>query len=218
MALATNEADPVFNLKSRVADIEFEVAAEKSAEELGMNLAMLRESVDDGLLTTISSVADLMIIDRKVLQNYCGEGVLEDLIKVVSCPVLVLPENRKVDSLIMLHDGSLSSVQSVKQFISIFNTELRTLPVSVLVSDPESNQAIEAEKVFIDYIKLFFKDIGIQLMYDDPIECLIRLIENTTDHPMVIAGEIGGNRLLNCNAKNRVVTDSAPTFIFKNHH
>ena len=198
------------------ANIDFEIALEEEAEKLGMHFSMRKKGIDETALGALSSVADLLIIDRKVLSNYCGQDIIADLVKAVTCPVLILPAQRKVESLLMVHDGSLSSVQAVKHFISIFNQNLRELPVSVLLSDPQSKKDIESEKIFVDYVKLFFANIGIQLMTDEPINCIVKSIKNTTSNPMIVVGKIGGNDILNCNDETRIITDSAPTFIFKN--
>ena len=199
-----------------VEDLEYQIDLERMSRKLGMEFTMYRESISDSSLRNLSTVADLMVIDRKGLQQFCGDDILSDLVEAVTCPVLILPETKTIDSLVMLHDGSLSAVKSVKQFLGIFDASLRKLPVSVLVGEPESKQAIEAEKVFIDYIKLFFGDIGIKLMDEAPVECLKKEVKTASGNPMVITGKLGGEEILNCTPENRIITDTAPTFIFKN--
>ena len=201
--------------KLNQVDPKLEVNIIREANRLNMQFKLVKEDIDNAALATLSSVADLLVIDRRILQNYCGEDILAELVDSVLCPVLILPDKKAIDGLLVVHDGTQSSVQAVKYFISLFNQSLRSLPVSVLVSDPKTKQDIMSEKVFIDYIKLFFKDIGIQLMHENPIDCIIQNITQAAESPMLIMGEVGGDEVLNCNTENRMITDNAPTFIFK---
>ena len=195
--------------------VTFEIEMEREAAGFDMEFEMFRGILDDEMLRSLSTVADLMVVDRKMLQRYCGEDVLVDLVRSVSCPVLVLPHEKEIGSLVMVHDGTTTSVQAVKHFLNLFNPALRALPLSVLVRDPTDKNDIQNEKVFIEYLKLFFRDIGIQLMNDEPVDCLVRNMRATSEKPLLLVGGEPGNKLLHCNADNRVVTDNAPTFIFK---
>jgi len=216
LSLANDGTDGINEKVSKEDLIDFEISLEQAAEALGMEFKMFEKAINDNTLSALSSVADLLIIDRKVLAAYCGENFLSDLINVVSCPVLILPANRKIDNILMIHDGSHSSVQAVKHFITIFNQDLRAHPVSVLISDPKSNKDIESEKVFIDYVKLFFNNIGIQLMIDGPLKSMKENIISASSNSMIVVGENSGGDLLNCNDETRLVVDCTPIFIFKN--
>ncbi len=188
----------------------------KGAKSPGVNFEMFKGEIDDTVLGSLSSVADLLIIDSNIIEQFGGEDILADLVAAVTCPVLVLPDDKPVNSLIMVHDGTLSSVKAVKYFISLFDQQLRNLPVSVLVSDPKDKKDIESEKVFIDYIKLFFGDIGIQLMDNEPVQCLIKNIERSSQNPMIILGRIVGNDVLGRASEHKSIISNAPTFIYKN--
>ena len=50
----------------------------------------------------------------------------------------------------------------MKGFLKLFNEDLRNLPLSLLMSDPESELEMEREKVFIKYLKVYFQNIGAQ--------------------------------------------------------
>jgi hypothetical protein len=195
--------------------LEFSLAMEHKANAHNMEFEMFQGRLDDNALRHLSAVADLLVIERKVLAPFCGEGVLDSLVKSVYCPVLVLPEDTKVKSLMMVYDGSFSSIQTLKNFLSVFNPELRKLPFYVLVQDPDSKKDMEQEKVFIDYLKLFFDDIGVQLMIDDTVNCLVNSIESIAEKPMLLFGGKSGADIMNCNPQNRQITDQSPSFIYK---
>lgn len=148
--------------------VDLEIETEKVAKELGMEFKMHKKSIDDNTLSALTTVADLLILEKKNVSKYHDAEVLSDLVKLAACPVLIVTDKAKFENLLLVHDGCNSSVQAVKHFIAIFNQDLRSLPVSVLTSHPKSKRDIESEKVFIDYVKLFFNNIGIQLMTDEP--------------------------------------------------
>ncbi|MCE7993386.1 MAG: hypothetical protein HEP71_15475 [Roseivirga sp.] len=215
LVLASGETTEDKEVSKLLTILEHSLEMEHLASQHNMEFDMFQGRLDDNALKHMSAVADLMVIDRKVLAPYCGEGILEDLVKSVYCPVLVLPEDKEIKSLLMVYDGSFSSIQTLKGFLSLFHPRLRKLPFSVLVQDPDSKKDMEQERVFIDYIKLFFDDIGVQLMSDDTVNCLVKSIETTADKPMLLFGGKAGSEIMNCNTQNRQITDGSPSFIYK---
>lgn len=198
-----------------IKKIEYEINFEKEATARWMNLELVRDITSLGQLASQSTVADLMLFERKSLMDYYGEDQLNQLVESVNCPVAVLPENENHDSIVVVHDGSKSIVHTVKSFINIFNTDLRELPVSVFVSDPGNTFQIDSEKVFIDYLKLFFKDIGIQLMDCDAGVCLTDHIKKEKLHPILLMNSNTCKDFINQKIFNSKITNSATTFIFK---
>lgn len=195
--------------------LEFSLEMEHLANDEQMEFEMFQGNLNDNALSHLSAVADLIVIDRKLLAPFCGEGVLDILVKSVHCPVLVLPQDKEVKSLMMVYDGSFSSIQTLKSFLSVFNPELRKLPFYVLVQDPDSKKDMERERVFIDYLKLFFDDIGVQLMIDDTVHSLVNSIEYLAHKPMLLFGGKAGAEIMNCTAENRQITERSPSFIYR---
>lgn len=204
------------SMEKKVRFLQYTVDMEHAAEQHDMDFKMHRGELTQDSIKNQSAVADLMIIDRKVLKPYCGQDILSDLVADLLCPVLVLPPRRSIESLVMVYDGSYASIQVVKSFVAIFNPTLRALPFYVLVVDPESQRAMEQERVLIDYLKLFFDDMGVQLMDDSTLNCLTRNIDSVSEKPLLLLGGFTGQDALNCQSQNRHITDNHPTFIFKN--
>ncbi len=215
MKLAPVGAQAGTRLKSMLNGLQYAVDMEGEAKGQGMQFEMHRGKLEDYSLRHMSAVADLMIIDRKTLAPFCGEDVLGQLMQSLYCPVLVLPETRDIESLVMVFDGSFSSIQAVKSFVTVFHPSFRELPFNLLVQDPESQKAMQKERVFIDYLKMFFKDIGVQLMDDDTIECLDRVIGRTSEKPLLLFGGNTGKEVLKCNLDARYIADNNPSFIYK---
>lgn len=207
-------ARAVPSLKKVLSGLQFEVNMEETAKDIGINFSIHKGELKDDTLKNLSSVADLMIIDRKTLAPFCDEEVLKELIGSVCCPVLVLPETRGIESLVMVYDGSFSSIQAVKSFVAVFHPRFRKLPFSVLVQDPGCQKAVQKEQVFINYLMMFFKNIGVQLMDDETIHCLDRVINTASEKPLLLFGGSTGNEMFNCNRHDtRYITDYNPSFI-----
>lgn len=195
--------------------IEYEVNFEKEATARWMNLELARDISNFDQLATQSTVADLVLFERQsILDNY-GEDQLNQLVSAVNCPVAILPDHEAHDSIIVVHDGSMKVVPTVKSFINMFSLELRQLPVSVFVSDPDNNFQIDSEKVFIDYLKLYFKDIGIQLMDCDAAVCLKDHIRKEHLRPILLMNATTCSDFIHQKIFNSKITKNAATFIFK---
>ena len=203
------------SLKKVLSGLQFEVNMEETAKDIGMNFSIHKGELEDGTLKNLSSIADLMIIDRKTPAPVCDEeDVLKELIGSVCCPVLVLPETREIESLVMVYDGSFSSIQAVKSFVAVFHPRFRKLPFSVLVQDPGCQKAVQKEQVFINYLMMFFNNIGVQMMDDETIHCLDRIINTASEKPLLLFGGNTGNEILSCNRHDtRYITDYNPSFI-----
>ena len=195
--------------------LEMEVFMEEQSAHFGYEFNLFKGRFDDQMIHALSTVADLLVVDRASLNDFCEGETISELLDKVACPILILPSSVDLTGLIMLHDGTVNSVQTIKSFLGLFNKSLRDLPLSILVEDPENTVDIDKEKVLIDYLKMFFTDIGVQLMDDDPGNCYVRLIETDIERPLIMAGGQLGESVLNCNKLHKFVTDKAPCFIFR---
>lgn len=195
--------------------IEYEINFEKEASARWMNLELSRDIASFDQLASQSTVADLMLFERKSLLDNYGESQLNQLVESVNCPVAILPDHNDHDSILVVHDGAMNVIHMVKSFVNIFNLDLRELPVSLFVSDPDNNFQIDTEKAFIDYLKLYFKDIGIQLMDCDAATCLKDHIRKEHLQPIVLMNSTTCREFISQKIFNSKITKNATTFIFK---
>lgn len=164
-------------------------------------------------LASLSVIYDLLIWEYSSF-SMLEDSVAKEITRHIKCPVLLLPKNWEVKNLIILHDHSVDSIKMIKSFINLFNPALLELPLSILVTDPKNNAEVEGEKVLVDYLKLFFSNIGIQSMCHDPIDCLNQRVVYDSERPFLM---LGGANEDNSNFYQTSLRGQSkvPVFIFK---
>ena len=169
-----------------LAKIEFEMQFEKEATSRWMNFEVLRDFEDIDQLASYSTVCDLLLIENIHAFEEYESKELQELIEKVHCPVAVLPAEVEHDSIIIVNDSSLDVVSLTKSFLNLFKPKFRELPVSVFVDTPENDSHINNEKAFIDYLKLYFKNMGIQLMDCDAAQCVKEYLNKEHQKPIML--------------------------------
>jgi len=166
--------------------IEFEMDFEKETTSRWMNFEVMKEFEGVDQLISYTTVCDLLLIENVNAFEQYDNQELQDLIQKVHCPIAILPERVDHDSIIIVNDSSLDIVSLTKSFLNLFKPELRKLPVSVFVDTPENDSHIHNEKAFIDYLKLYFKNIGIQLMDCDEASCVEEHLSKERLKPIIL--------------------------------
>lgn len=195
------------SLDHLVSDFDRDLALKKLAADRSMDFEWIHESLDDERLSSLSTVSDLLILEQGAFLD--GDvSIFEEILRAVKCPILLLPKDWEIENLVVFHDGSMDSVKMVKYFINLFNSALRDLPLTVLISDPKGDYDIEREKVFIDYLKLFFTNIGIQQIQGHLMDNLTQSIVYNSSKPFLMLG-VEDNGVSSQNILE------SPTFLFK---
>lgn len=196
------------------SQVEYEMGVEEYTKSHGIEVETLKK-VETETLISESSVADLMVIDLQSAQHKSAPDWLNYLIEFSACPLLLLPGNVDVECLVAAHDASQETVKMMKGFLKLFNEDLRNLPLSLLMSDPESELEMEREKVFIKYLKVYFQNIGAQHLYDEAFPSLFRYVQNECDKPMLIVNTDLGQQILESTEQFETQILEHPIFIFK---
>ncbi|WP_421976821.1 hypothetical protein [Roseivirga seohaensis] len=196
--------------------VEFELKVEGLTVSDNVNVEAFKSELNDSSLAGLSGVADLFIIDSSSYMNQSDWHELIALVHKVNCPVLILPRNTTVNRLIMVHEPEHHSLHIVKDFLKIFKPDLTELPLSVLFNFPEDEGQTENEKFFVDYLKMAFPNIGMQLMVDEPINEFFNELNADTDRALILTGTNLGEEILAC---PKTIADctakSSPLFIYK---
>lgn len=158
-------------LALQLVQVDDQLRLTEKAKNYNFEFDLISDLKNFSQLRRLSKICDLLVWDQSALKE-TDVAVLLETLDAVECSVLLLPENWTVKSLVLPYDNSMNTIRMVKSFLSLFNLDLRKQPLSVLVNYPEDTGQIESEKVFIDYLKLFFEDMGIQLMPDNKTSCL----------------------------------------------
>lgn len=195
------------SLDHLVSDFDRDLALKELAADRRMDFQWIHEALDHERLSSLSTVSDLLILEQEAFSD-SDVSIFDEILNAVKCPILLLPKDWEIENLVVFHDGSMDSVKMVKDFINLFHSSLRDLPLSVLISDPLGDYDIEGEKVFIDYLKLFFNDIGIQKIQGHLMDNLTQSIVYDSSKPFLMLG-VEDNGVSSQNILE------SPTFLFK---
>jgi len=204
----------VNGLRDLVDKIEEEAKYESIANDRGMNFDFISSVAGKNRLGSLSTVFDLAVFESSVFDSY-DENLLMNVLDELRCSILILPDEVSLNELVVVNDGTMDSIRMVKSFLNMFNTQLRELPVSVYMLDPDTNFNIESEKVFVDYLKLYCKNIGVQMLCEDPIKSIVDQLSTPGIKPFLMPGlsedakEFNQQMILNKDFR------STPIFIFK---
>lgn len=210
LTISSSEKSENQGLGVQLIRIDDQLRLEEKARAYNIELDVINDLKNFSQLTRLSKICDLLVWDQSVF-NETDLDVLLETLDAVACSVLLLPKKCSIKSLVLPYDSSMDAIRMVKSFLSIFNVNLRKQPLSVLVTYPEDMGQIEGEKVFIDYLKLFFDDMGIRLMPDSVMSCLEYPPVWDCRDPFLLIGknEVGREELLMSRRQGR------PVFIFK---
>lgn len=166
-----------------VSKIEFELNMTREGSHMGYHYEAANHIQNLTSLRSASTVSDLMILGN---QKEFDADLIRQLMDNMHCPMMILPSDFEVDCLLIAHDASQSSVRMVKHFLNLFSKEFRKRPLSALMTDPMTEEDIQNEKVFINYMKLFFPDIGVQVMYEGFEQGLMQFVTHAGAHPFLM--------------------------------
>lgn len=202
-------------LNDLVSQVENEMRVEKYAREKCYSIDILKNMEDDAAIITQSSVADLLVIDLSDEDDKGMHHLISKTVELSSCPVLLLPEVVNIECIVATHDASQKTVKMMKGFIKLFGDQLKDLPLSLLMTDPSNELEIQRERVFINYLKLYFNNIGAQHMYDDTLHSLFQYVQNECEHPLLMINEELGAEIIDNAQMLEVQVLKHPIFIFK---
>ncbi len=180
------------SLDSLVKKAEKELTAKEKAYLYNMSLDTTESIKTKSQLSSLSTVYDLLIWEQSAFSAFDSE-TFKSIVQHIKCPFLMLPKNWEVKNLIILHDGSVDSVRMTKSFINLFSSDFLELPLSILMTELENGNENGGEKAFIEYLKLFFKNIGIQLMCDNAVDCLNQRAVYDSERPFLMLGGVNNN-------------------------
>lgn len=203
------------NFDQLVSKVENEIKLEQYGKEHGYTIDLLRGLENETTLMSQTSVADLMIIELGNLKRDHSLESLKRLIEQSACPVLLLPKDFKIECMVVTLEGNQQTVRMVKSLLKLFAEGFRDLPLSLLMIDPEDELEIQKERVLVNYLKLHFKNMGAQHMYDEPITSLFKYVQNECENPLVIVDPELGNELLDFTELFETQLFNHPIFIYK---
>jgi len=215
---ATN-ADAEFSketTKRFANNVELDVFAEKN----NIEYSLFRDnSNNERILITKSSFADLFLVDSYFTQHFfSGEhDVVFNLIEQMQCPVFIHPiEIDRIKDIFILFDGKSSSIHAIKNFVTLFKSELKEKTITTVFSiSPETEEEIEQEKYLINYLISNFENVGIQATDGYSLERDMLKLLGTSEYPLFILGESGFELICNTKILKELHSRHIPAFFAK---
>lgn len=195
--------------------IEFEMEVEMLPSHSEMRVDVFKQELSLTNLHGLTKVADLLVIDAEAFKHDDNWNRINEITDKVNCPVLVLPRGRNVSRIIMVHDPREQSINMVKSFLKLFNQDLTQFPLSVLFAFPDDEEQTENEKFFVEYLKMSFPNLGLQLMIEAPIDELIANLDSDDQNALVLVSQKLGAEILEYPKDRKYKACNTPLFIYK---
>ena len=149
-----------------------------------------------------STYADLLILSYRIFYNYLigapDSSTIYQILKGSKCPVLILPEGTtKIDNIIFTYDNKESSVFAIKAFSNLFARKMRDKVVSILTVMPNVDEEIKNEKLLLNLVKQYYKNVGLQLLEGQNISKEINNFARNVQNPLVVMGAYGRSSISN---------------------
>ncbi len=167
---------------------------QRSAEKAGISYSVTRtRGIALQELKQQSLFADMIIINKNETFTKQKESTptrfLKETISGVSCPILVTPQSfRPVDKTILLYDGGPTSIQALKMYSYIFDTDPFPAEVLTIKESLLSSAHLPNNKDMRKYIKIRFPGAGVTVEKGNPEEIIPGYLRNHQENELVVLG------------------------------
>ena len=163
-----------------------------------------------------TAYADLLMLNYTVFMNRSyrpNSSMIYSILKGSRCPVMVLPSDvSQIDNIIFTFDGKESSMFAIRAFCNLFAETTKDKEITILTVMPSEDEEIENEKLLMDFVKKYYKNIGLQMLVGDNISHEITNFAESVDNPLVVMGAYGRSRI-----SNLFIPSTAKQFLIKGH-
>lgn len=167
---------------------------ENACEEAGISFAVHHDqSIALQELLHESIYADLLIIDGKeTLTHYTERSpsrFIRDVLAESQCPVVVVPSTYRVmDKVILLYDGSPSSVYAIRMFSYAFPI-LKQLETEVLtVKDPASSIQLPDNRLLKEFMRQHYPKATYTVLKGNAEAEIVEHLKKQFSQTMVVLG------------------------------
>jgi nucleotide-binding universal stress UspA family protein len=171
------------------------ISFQKACVAAGINFSIHRDkNIAIQELKYESLFADLIIINEyetfSRFKEKAPSRFIKDLLGDVQCPVLVVPEDYKpIDKILMLYDGTPSSLHAIKMFSYIFN-DLKDLPVDIFTVKEHymATLRLPGNKLMREFIKRHFPNATFTVVKGNPEEQIPGYLRHHKENELVVLG------------------------------
>jgi len=172
------------------ASVKFEQACRKA----GINYSIHHDrSIALRELLHESIYSDLLIIDAKETFTHYTQKVptrfIRELLGDVQCPVLLVPSRYKpVEKVLLLYDGSPTSVYAVKMFCYLL-PQCTKLPAEVIsVKNMSKDMHLPDNRLMKEFMKRHFPQAAYTVRKGIPEEEILDIVKGQQENVMVVLG------------------------------
>jgi hypothetical protein len=127
---------------------------------------------------------------------------------------LLLPEVvHKAANLLFVFDADKSSAFAIKHFVSLFDSCVADKELTVLALFPEREGLIMKERYMVEFIKMNFKNVGIQKVANDTLLRDVQRFMRQKGGQIVIGGEAVIHMLDDPDTYMLLVEQQVPLFL-----
>jgi nucleotide-binding universal stress UspA family protein len=167
---------------------------EEACQDRGLTFSIHRDrniAIQDLLHESV--YADLLIIGANETLTRFAEAVpsrfIKDLLSDVQCPVLLTPFNYKIaDKVILLYDGSPSSVYAARMFSYLFESARERDTEILTVKPKEDSLNLPDNKLIKEFIKRHYPSARYVVLKGLPEEEILKQLKQEKENPIVVAG------------------------------
>lgn len=174
---------------------------EEACQDRGLTFSIHRDrnvAIQDLLHESV--YADLLIISSHETLTRFDEPVpsrfIRDLLSDVQCPVLLTPLNYKIaEKVVLLYDGSPSSVFAARMFSYIFEDAFENKTEIVTVKHREESMNLPDNKLVKEFIKRHYPNARFVVLKGIPEEEILKQLKQEKENAIVVTGAYRRSRL-----------------------
>jgi hypothetical protein len=163
-----------------------------------------------------SAYVHIMVVQFSVWHKYqlLAEERMLHLIENIKCPIILMPEVvHKTSNLYFVFDADKSSAFAIKNFVGLFDTCVCDKELTVLALFPEREGLIMKERYMVDFIKMNFKNVGIQKVEQDTLLRDIQRFMRQKGGHILIGGETVMHMINDPDTYMLLVEQQVPLFL-----
>lgn len=168
---------------------------QKACEEAKLNFSIHRDkSLALQELLHESIFADLIIMnendDFKRKMDESPTTFMKEFLRDVQCPVLVVPNIvRSIDKIVLLYDGSPSSIHAIKSFSYLFDNVLN-VPIEVFTVRNQfmEKRRLPNNKLMREFIKRHFPSVTYVVENGNVTKEIIGHFQNIGENSLIVLG------------------------------
>jgi hypothetical protein len=159
--------------------------------KLRINVFLRDEDLHISSFIRESQYADVLIVGKEIVAKIVTTdndiSNIEQLLLESRCPVLLIASQEKpIENMVLLFDGSNISFQAIKMFVHLFSEQIKKTNIQLIVKSTE--EANSEEKYLIDYIKSYKLHFSISRIDQDSYAVDLFKMLSRIDNFLLIAG------------------------------